>query len=61
MADEHGEDRDARLLRPAEVARRFGVATRTVSQWADKGALTARTTKGGHRRIVDDERARLNN
>lgn len=55
MAD---PDQDERLLRPGEVARRFGVDARTVSQWADKGALTTRTTKGGHRRIVDDARAR---
>jgi len=47
-----------RLLRPADVAKRFGVTSRIVSHWADKGAFTIRVTKGGHRRIVDDERAR---
>jgi excisionase family DNA binding protein len=39
------------LLTPGQVARRFGVSPKTVSRWADRGALQAVRTKGGHRRF----------
>ena len=39
------------LLRPAEVAVLLGVSAKTVSRWADLGALPVIITVGGHRRF----------
>lgn len=37
---------------PGEVARMFGVTTRTVANWCDKGRLAYVETLGGQRRIL---------
>ena len=42
-----------RLLPPSEVARRFGVDPRTVSEWAKAGKLGYRRTVGGQRRYPE--------
>lgn len=44
-----------RLLKPGEVARIFGVDTKTVGTWVDAGLLTVRRTLGGHRRYKASE------
>ena len=46
---------DGRLLPPAEVARLFGVDTRTVADWARAGKLRFRRTVGGQRRYPESE------
>src|SRR5437016_4234952 len=43
---------DGRVLRPAEVADLFAVATRTVRRWADAGTLPSFRTVGGQRRYL---------
>ncbi len=47
------------LMRPAQVARTFGVHPRTVLRWAKAGRLSSVRTEGGHRRYRRDEVARL--
>jgi len=50
------EERDGdRLLPPSEVARRFGVGPRTVTEWAKAGKLGYRRTVGGQRRYPESE------
>ncbi len=39
------------LLTPQEVADLFGVSTKTVGRWLDRGLLTGVRTTGRHRRI----------
>lgn len=39
-----------RVLRPKEVADRFGVSVHTVANWARDGLLPSFRTGGGHRR-----------
>lgn len=46
---------DGRLLPPAEVARLFGVDSRTVAEWARAGKLRFRRTVGGQRRYPESE------
>jgi excisionase family DNA binding protein len=44
------------LISTAEVARRLGVAVRTINSWAAEGKLRAAvTTIGGHRRWLWSE------
>lgn len=38
------------LLRPGVAAKRLGVSTRTLADWADAGVIAAVVTAGGHRR-----------
>jgi len=47
------------LMRPAEVARLFGVSAKTVSRWAEDGKLPSVRTRGGHRRFQRDEILRI--
>jgi excisionase family DNA binding protein len=47
---EHPSDPAGQLLRPAEVAKAFGVATKTIAAWARAGRLPFVRTVGGHRR-----------
>jgi len=48
------------LLTAGEAARRLGVSPITIQRWVDAGALQARRTAGGHRRIpMSDIRKRL--
>ena len=50
------QERDGdRLLPPSEVARRFGVGPRTVTEWAKAGKLGYRRTVGGQRRYPESE------
>jgi excisionase family DNA binding protein len=51
----------ARLLTSGELARRLGVSTSTVSDWARSGLITPELrTAGGHYRWVEaDVRAQL--
>lgn len=39
------------FLTPAQVADIFHVSPKTVTRWADKGALNCERTIGGHRRF----------
>lgn len=39
------------LLSPGEVARIFGVNSKTVSRWVKRGQLPAIRTPGGHHRF----------
>jgi predicted site-specific integrase-resolvase len=48
-------EKDAILLRPAQVAALFNVDPKTVSSWADAGKLTVVYTLGGHRRYLETE------
>ena len=50
MTNETGKA--ARLLTTAEVARHFGVTTKTVRRWVAEGKLAAARTLGGHRRFL---------
>jgi excisionase family DNA binding protein len=50
--EEHTEER---LLPPGEVAKLFGVDTRTLRLWALSGKIGARRTLGGHRRYKESE------
>lgn len=43
------------LMKPAEVARRFHVTTKTVDRWAKAGKLNFTHTMGGQRRFFRDE------
>jgi excisionase family DNA binding protein len=45
----------SRLMLPSEVARLFGVDTRTVADWARAGKLRFRRTVGGQRRYPESE------
>lgn len=48
------------LLTAGEAAQRLGVAPITIQRWVDAGALRAKRTAGGHRRILlRDVRKRL--
>lgn len=47
---QQGDDRE--YYTPGEVARMFGVTTRTVANWCDKGILQSVATLGGQRRII---------
>jgi excisionase family DNA binding protein len=42
---------DATALSPGEVARLFGVTTKTVTRWAKAGKIESFRTLGGHRRF----------
>jgi excisionase family DNA binding protein len=46
---------DRRVIRPAEVARRFEVSVVTVAKWADEGLIPSFRTPGGQRRFYEDE------
>ena len=48
MRNKAGND----LLTTAEVARHYGVTTKTVRQWVAAGKLQAARTLGGHRRFL---------
>ena len=48
-----------RLLAPADVARLFSVAPKTVSRWAATGRISSIRTPGGHRRFKESEILRL--
>lgn len=50
---------DHELMLPAEVARLFGVARKTVERWADVGLLQVVRTPGGHRRYIAADVRRL--
>lgn len=39
------------MLSTGVVARMFGVSTKTVTRWAQKGSLPSVRTPGGHRRF----------
>lgn len=41
------------MLTPSQVAKMFGVDTKTVARWAKSGRLTAVMTPGGHRRYEE--------
>jgi excisionase family DNA binding protein len=43
------------MLKPGEVASRFGVAPYTVARWAREGVLPAQRTPGGHRRFRESD------
>lgn len=43
------------LLTPYEVARMFGVSTKTVTRWAKDERLTSVRTLGGHHRYRADQ------
>jgi excisionase family DNA binding protein len=43
------------VLRPAQVARMFGVTDITVNKWADDGLIPSFRTPGGQRRFWADE------
>ena len=45
----------SRLMLPSEVARLFGVDTRTIADWARAGRLRFRRTVGGQRRYPESE------
>lgn len=44
------DQKNDRLLSPAEVAERFRVDPKTVTRWAKAGKLPVVRTPGGHRR-----------
>jgi DNA-binding transcriptional MerR regulator len=50
---EHTED--DRLIRPHEAKTLFGVSTRTLRRWHDRGLISARRTMGGQRRYWEGE------
>lgn len=50
-----GDEAGEQLLTPAEVARLFRVAPKTVAGWAERGKLTTIRTLGGHRRYRASE------
>lgn len=43
------------LLSPADVAKVFGVDSKTVTRWAKAGRLASIRTPGGHRRYRETE------
>jgi excisionase family DNA binding protein len=45
------ENRQRRLMTPAEVAKLFGIAPNTLVRWANQGKLSCIRTIGGHRRF----------
>lgn len=47
------------LLTPQEVADLFGVSTKTVGRWLDRGLLDGTRTTGRHRRIRASSAYRL--
>ena len=49
------------LLTPGEVAQLLGVDPRTVTRWANTGALTTIRTLGNQRRYREDEVLALRN
>ena len=48
-----------RDLSPRDLARSLGVSESSVKRWVDDGALAARRTAGGHRRIAPAEAVRF--
>jgi excisionase family DNA binding protein len=52
------DDREV-LLKPAEVAERFGVDPKTIIRWVKAGKLNPQRTLGGHRRYPESEIRRL--
>lgn len=46
-------------LSPRDLARSLDVSESSVKRWVDNGALTARRTAGGHRRIALEEAVRF--
>jgi excisionase family DNA binding protein len=51
----HKPAHSADVLRPGEVARMFGVHTKTINRWGDEGKLRVLRTPGGHRRYSGPE------
>lgn len=51
--------REQRLWLPREVARLFGVDSKTVTRWNRSGKIEAIRTIGGHRRFAEAEVRRL--
>lgn len=49
------EDASDRLMTPAEVAKAFRVAPKTVTRWAEDGKISFVRTLGGHRRYRESE------
>ncbi len=43
------------LMSPAEVARAFGVDSKTVTRWAEDGKIEYILTLGGHRRYFKSD------
>lgn len=50
-----GDDREAKLMTPSEVAALFRVDPKTVTRWAANGRITSIRTPGGHRRYKEHE------
>jgi DNA-binding transcriptional MerR regulator len=44
-----------RLMLPSEAKAAFGVTTKTLREWHQKGLITARKTMGGQRRYWESE------
>lgn len=55
MTPRHPEEDTIELMTPAEVAKVFRVAPKTVTQWAEAGKLRSFRTLGGHRRYPTSE------
>ena len=49
-----GRDGD-RLIEPREAARLFGVKTKTLGRWHQRGLIGAQWTMGGRRRYWESE------
>lgn len=56
MGNQNNDNSGAeRLWKPGEVAKAFGVDTKTVGRWAAAGKLHPISTPGGQRRYLDAE------
>lgn len=59
LAEKLGLPERGDLLLPGEVAREFGVSSKTVARWAKTGKIRHIKTPGGHRRFPSSEVMRL--
>lgn len=59
QATEGGKTSAKDYYSPGEVAKMYGVTSKTVSNWCEKGRLSFITTPSGHRRIPAAEVRRV--
>lgn len=56
---EQQQEDEERMLRPGQVAKKFGVDPKTLARWAKGGLIPSVRTPKGHRRYRESEVKKL--